>query len=108
MWLLSEPLGQADIDNPKPGLIIAGNIGVDLGSPFKASALVLMRVLGPDDAVEAGALYMLDDGDDVAIVRLLDQSTDLWVVEQFAAIGHHRRRSLSRKRWQPRAAISVN
>jgi hypothetical protein len=36
-----------------------------------------MQVLEPDGPVSIGTLYLLDDGSDVAIVRLQGESPDL-------------------------------
>jgi hypothetical protein len=106
MWLVeAEP---ANLDNPYPGEIFVARMGADhLGPPFRPGALVVMRVLGDGDSITAGALYILDDGDDVAIVRMLDHSADLWTVDEYLDGGACRRRCLSRKRWQPRALITV-
>jgi hypothetical protein len=107
MWLVSD-LTPADIDDPQPGAVFAGRIEADhLGEPFKLGALLIMQVLEPDAPVSIGTLYILDDGEDVAIVRMLGESADLWMVEQFSGDGPCRRRSLSRRRWQPRASIVV-
>jgi hypothetical protein len=98
----------ADIDDPRPGSIIAGRIEADhLGEPFKLGALLIMQVLEPDAQVSIGTLYILDDGDDVAVVRMQGQSADLWVVDQFTEAGDVHRRTLYRRRWQPRASIVV-
>jgi hypothetical protein len=107
MWLVSD-LTPADIDDPKPGSIIAGRIEADgLGEPFKLGALLIMQVLEPDAQVSAGSLYILDDGEDVAIVRMQDHSPDLLIVDQFTDAGTIRRRALGRRRWQPRALLMV-
>jgi hypothetical protein len=42
------------------------------------------------DRVSIGALYILDDGSDVAIVRLQGESPDLWIVDRFSGDGVHR------------------
>ena len=39
----------------------------------------MMQVLEPAAPVSIGTLYILDDGSDVAIVRLQDESPDLWI-----------------------------
>jgi hypothetical protein len=77
MWLVSD-FTPADIDDPQPGAVIAGRIEADhLGAPFKLGALLVMQILGPADLVSTGTLYILDDGSDVAIVRLQGESPDL-------------------------------
>jgi|HubBroStandDraft_6_1064221.scaffolds.fasta_scaffold18101_3 hypothetical protein len=107
MWLVSN-LTPADIDDPQPGSIIAGRIEADgLAEPFKLGALLVMQVLEPDAEVFSGLLYILDDGDDVAIVRMQDHSPDLLIVDQFTDAGTIRRRALGRRRWQPRALLMV-
>jgi hypothetical protein len=63
----------------------------------------MMRVLEPDAPVSIGALYILDDGSDVSIVQLKDESDDLWIVDRFSGDGG----ALARRRWHPRAAITV-
>jgi hypothetical protein len=62
-----------------------------------------------NDVVHQGPkrLYILDEGEDVAVVRMLGESLDLWVVEEFTGDGAVRRGTLYRRRWQPRAAITV-
>ena len=107
MWLVSE-LTPADIDDPQPGTIIAGRIEADhLGEPFKLGALLVMQVLEPDAEVFGGLLYILDDGSDVAVVRMLGESADMLIVDQFTDTGTIRRRALGRRRWQPRALLMV-
>jgi hypothetical protein len=107
MWLVSD-LTPADIDDPQPGTVIAGRIEADhLGEPFKLGALLVMQVLEPAAQVSIGTLYILDDGSDVAIVRLEGQSSDLWIVDRFSGDGGSRRCALARRRWHPRAAITV-
>ena len=70
MWLASG-INAADIDDPRPGTVIAGRIEADnLGAPFKLGCLMMMQVLEPEAPVSIGTLYILDDGGDVAIVRL--------------------------------------
>jgi hypothetical protein len=66
-----------------------------------------MQVLEPDASVSIGTLYILDDGDDVAIVRMQAESADLWIVDQFSGDGGSRRCALARRRWLPRAALTV-
>ena len=107
MWLVSD-LTPADIDDPQPGTVIAGRIEADhLGGPFKLGALLVMQVLDRDAPVSIGSLYILDDGSDVAIVRLQGESPDLWIVDRFSGDGGSHRCALARRRWQPRAAITV-
>ena len=66
-----------------------------------------MQVLASDAPLPIGALYILDDGSDVAILRLRGESADLWVVEEFIGDGTVRRRARARRRWQPRALIAI-
>jgi hypothetical protein len=107
MWLVSD-LTPADIDDPQPGTVIAGRIEADhMGEPFKLGALLIMQVLVPDASVSIGTLYILDDGSDVAIVRLQSESPDLWIVDRFGEDGTIHRCALARRRWHPRAAITV-
>ena len=107
MWLVAD-LTPADIDDPQPGTVIAGRIEADnLGAPFKLGALIVMQVLDPAAQVSRGGLYILDDGSDVAIVRLQGESPDLWIVDRFSGDGGSRRCALGRRRWHPRAAITV-
>ena len=107
MWLVSD-LTPADIDDPQPGTVIAGWIEADrLGGPFKLGALLVMQVLEPAARVSIGTLYILDDGSDVAIVRLQGESPDLWIVDRFSGDGGSHRCALARRRWLPRAAITV-
>ena len=107
MWLVSA-LTPADIDDPQPGTVIAGRIEADhLGEPFKFGRLMMMQVLEPDAPVSIGTLYILDDGSDVAIVRLQGESPDLWIVDRFSGDDSSRRCALARRRWRPRAAITV-
>ena len=107
MWLASG-INAADIDDPRPGTVIAGRIEADhLGAPFKLGALLAMQVLGPAAQVSIGTLYILHDGSDVAIVRMQDESPDLWIVDRFSGDGGCRRCALARRRWHPRAAITV-
>jgi hypothetical protein len=107
MWLVSD-LTPADIDDPQPGTVIAGRIEADnLGEPFKLGALLVMQVLEPGASISTGTLYILDDGSDVAIVRLQGESPDLWIVDRFSGDGGSRRCALARRRWHPRAAITV-
>ena len=107
MWLVSG-INAADFDDPKPGAIIAGRIEADhLGEPFKLGALLVMQVLEPDAEVFGGLLYILDDGSDVAVVRILGESADMLIVDQFTDTGTIRRRTLGRRRWQPRALLMV-
>jgi len=61
---------------------------------------VVLRVPGPTDPVVIGCLYMLDDGDDVAVVRMQGESPDLWVVDEFSENAPCRRRTLSRRHWR--------
>jgi len=107
MWLVSG-INAADIDDPQPGTVIAGRIEADnLGEPFKLGALLVMQVLEPGASISTGTLYILDDGSDIAIVRLQDESPDLWIVDRFGEDGGCRRCILARRRWHPRAAITV-
>jgi len=78
-----------------------------LGAPFKLDALLVMQVLEPDGPVSIGTLYLLGDGSDVAIVRLRGESPDLWIVDRFSGDGGSHRCALARRRWHPRAAITV-
>jgi hypothetical protein len=66
-----------------------------------------MQVLQPDALVSIGTLYILDDGSDVAIVRLEGESPDLWIVDRFSSDGGTHRCALARRRWHPQAAITV-
>jgi hypothetical protein len=94
MWLVSD-LTPADIDDPQPGTVIAGRIEVDdLAEPFKFGALLVMQVLEPDAQVSRGGLYILDDGSDVAIVRMQGESPDLWMVDRFSGDGGFHRCAL--------------
>jgi hypothetical protein len=61
----------------------------------------------PDAQVSIGTLYILDGGEDVAIVRMIGESPDLWVVDHFTPAGPVHRRTLYRRRWLPRASIVV-
>jgi hypothetical protein len=107
MWLVSD-INAADLDDPQPGTVIAGRIEADnLGEPFKLGALLVLQVLEPDAQVSIGTLYILDDGSDVAIVRMHGESPDLWIVDRFSGDGGCRRCILARRRWHPRAAITV-
>jgi hypothetical protein len=107
MWLVAD-LTPADIDDPQPGTVIAGRIEADhLGAPFNRGALLVMQVLEPAAKVSIGTLYILDDGSDVAIVRLQGESPDLWIVDRFSGDGGSHRCALARRRWLPRAAITV-
>jgi hypothetical protein len=107
MWLVPD-FTPADLDDPQPGTVIAGRIEAHhLGEPFKLGALLVMQVLEPAAQVSIGTLYILDDGSDVAIVRLQGQSADLWIVDSFSDDGTVRRRALARRRWHPRAAVTV-
>ena len=107
MWLVSD-INAADIDDPQPGTVIAGRIEADhLGAPFNLGALLVMQVLKPAARVSIGTLYILDDDSDVAIVRLQGESPDLWIVDRFSGDGGCRRFILARRRWHPRAAITV-
>jgi hypothetical protein len=98
MWLVSG-IGAADIDDPQPGTVIAGRIEADnLGEPFKLGALLMMQVLELDAQVSIGTLYILDDGSDVAIVRLQGESPDLWIVDRYSGDGSSHRCALVRRR----------
>jgi len=66
-----------------------------------------MQVLEPGAPVSIGTLYILDDGSDVAIVRLKGESPDLWIVDRFSGDGGSHRRALDRRQWRPRASIAV-
>jgi len=68
---------------------------------------MMMQVQEPDAPVSIGTLYILDDGSDVAIVRLRGESPDLWIVDRFSGDGCCRRCILARRRWHPRAAVTV-
>jgi hypothetical protein len=57
-----------------------------------------MQVLGPDASVLIGTLYILDDGSDVAIVRLQGESPDLWIVDRYSGDGSSHRCALVRRR----------
>jgi hypothetical protein len=104
---LIEDIATADLSDPQPGQLFAGRIEADMGAPFRPGRLVVLRVLGPTAPVVIGCLYILDDGDDVAVVRMQGESPDLWVVDEFSGDAPCRRRSLSRRRWRPRASIVV-
>ena len=107
MWLVSD-FTPADIDDPQPGAVFAGRIEADhLGAPFKLGALLLLQILEPADPLSTGTLYILDDGSNVAIVRLQGESPDLWIVDRFSDDGTVHRSALARRRWHPRAAITV-
>jgi hypothetical protein len=107
MWLVSG-INAADFDDPKPGTVIAGRIAADhLGEPFKLGALLVMQVLERGAPLSIGGLYILDDGSDVAIVRLQGESPDLWIVDRFLDDGDCRRCALARRRWQPRALLMI-
>jgi hypothetical protein len=107
MWLISD-FTPADLDDPQPGTVIAGGIEADhLGEPFKLGALLLLQILGAADPPSTGTLYILDDGSDVAVVRLQAESPDLWIVDRFSDDGAVHRCALARRRWHPRAAIAV-
>jgi hypothetical protein len=54
-----------------------------------------------------GTLYILNDGSDVAIVRLQGESPDLWIVDRVLGDGDFHRCALARRRWLPRAAVMV-
>ena len=70
MWLVSD-LTPADIDDPQPGTVIAGRIEIDyVGAPFKLGALLVMQDFRPADLPTIGTPGYLDDGSDVAVVRL--------------------------------------
>ena len=98
MWLVSG-IGAADIDDPQPGTVIAVRIEADnLGAPFKLGALIVMQVLDPAAQVSRGGLYILDDGSDVAIVRLQGESPDLWIVDRYSGDGSSHRCALVRRR----------
>jgi hypothetical protein len=99
MWLASG-INATDIDDPRPRTVIAGRIEADnLGAPFKLGCLMMMQVLEPDAPVSIGTLYILDDGGDVAIVRLQGESPDLWIVDRFSGDGGLHRCALARRRW---------
>jgi hypothetical protein len=107
MRLVSD-LTPADIDDPQPGTVIAGRIEAEhLGEPFKLGALLIMQVLEPAASVSIGTLYILDDGSDVAVVRLQDESPDLWIVDRFSGDGTVHCCALARRRWHPRAALTI-
>ena len=107
MWLASG-INAADIDDPRPGTVIAGRFEADnLGAPFKLGCLMMMQVLEPDAPMSIGTLYILDDGSDVAIVRMQGKSSDLWIVDRFSGDSGSRRCALARRRWHPRASIAV-
>jgi hypothetical protein len=107
MWLVSD-LSAADGDDPQAGTIIAGRVEADdLAEPFTVGAMVYMQVLEPDSPVTIGTLYILDDGEDVAIVRLQGETPDLWIVDRFSGDGGFHRCTLARRRCRPRAAITI-
>ena len=107
MWLVAD-LTPADIDDPQPGTVIAGRIEADhLGAPFNLGALLIMQVLEPGAPVSIGALYILDDGSDVAIVRLQGESLDLWIVDRFSGGWRLAPLCSSPAPMHPRAAITV-
>jgi hypothetical protein len=95
----------------QPGQVFASRIGASLlGAPFATGRLLVARVLGPDDPVEKGALYVLvdDEAQCGAIVRLLGVSPDgSWLVDEFVPTGPCQPRSLPRSQWQPRASIDI-
>jgi hypothetical protein len=106
--LLIENFTTADLSDPQPGQVFAGRIEADLlGAPFRLGRLAVLRVVAPPDPIVIGCLYILNDGDDVAIVRIQGASPDLWVVDEFSGSAPCQRRALSRRRWQPRAFIVV-
>jgi hypothetical protein len=107
MWLVSG-INAADLDDPQPGTVIAGRIeAANLGAPFTLGALLVMQILEPAAPVSIGPLYILDDGADCAIVRMQGESADLWIVDRFGGDGSVHRCALARRRWRPRAAITV-
>jgi hypothetical protein len=67
------------------------------------AGMLALPAVGP-----GGELYILDDGSDVAVVRLQDESPDLWIVDRFSGDGGSHRCALARRRWPPRAAITVH
>jgi hypothetical protein len=114
---LTEGITAADLTAAQPGLVFATRIKADhLGPPFQMGRLAVVRVLGPTDAVVIGTIYLLVDseaGEDVApevsgsIARMQGESPDFWLVDEFVPNAPCRRRSLSRRRWQPRASIDI-
>jgi hypothetical protein len=104
-------------DDAQPVLVFAARIGADLlGPPFRIGRLAVVRVLAPTDQVVIGTIYLLVDceaGEDVApevsgsIARLLGESPDVWLVDEFVPNAPCRRRSLSRPQWQARASINI-
>ena len=107
MWLVSD-FTPADLDDPQPGTVIAGRIEAEhLGAPFTLGAMLFLQILRPVDPVSTGTLYILDDGSGVAVVRLQGESPDLWIVDRFSDDGTVHRCALARRRWHPRAAITV-
>jgi hypothetical protein len=66
-----------------------------------------MQVLEPAAQVSIGTLYILDDGNDVAIVRLQGEPPDLWIVNRLSCDGGMRRCAMARRRWLPRAVLTV-
>jgi hypothetical protein len=85
----------------------AGSKPITWADPFTLGALLVMQVLEPAAPLSIGTLYILDDGSDVAIVRLQGESPDLWIVDRFSGDGGCRRCALARRRWHPRAAITI-
>jgi hypothetical protein len=70
-------------------------------------SLLLLQIIEPADPLSTGTLYILDDGKDGAVVCLLGQSPDIWIVDRFSDGGTVHRCALARRRWHPRAAITV-
>ena len=104
---LTEDITTADLSDPQPGQVFAGRLQADMGEPFRPGRVVALRVLAPGDPMMIGTLYILDDGSDVAILRLQGESPDLWIVDRFSGDGGSPRCALARRRWRPRAAITV-
>ena len=103
---LTESFDVADISNPQPGQVYVERMAETVG-PLGAGRLVALRVMASTDPVTVGGIYILDNGPDVAIVRMLGISPDEWHVEQFGADMPTRTHSLPRWEWFARASITV-
>jgi hypothetical protein len=106
--LLTEPTA-AEMDNPEPGAVFAGRIEADhLGAPFRLGAMLTMLALAPGcPGVDRHPLHSRrwHGRCHCAHARRV---ADLWIVDQFVGDGIVHRRALSRRRWQPRAAIAIH